>query len=199
MENDTVTKIVTAVSDDVDGAVGVAKSHWFVAVVNPRSEKMVAEKLDRLGIQNYVATQSEIRVWRNGRKAKVTRVVIPSIIFIHCTEKYRREIVQLPYINRFMTNTAAVSHGSLRKPVATIPDAQIETLKFVLGHSDTPVCISQADFKAGDKVRVLRGSLVGLEGEVTNMSKDKSELIVRLDVFGCARLTIDTVNLELIR
>lgn len=195
----TMTKIVTAVPDGVDGAVGVAKSHWFVAIVNSKSEKMVAERLDKLGIRNYLPIQSEIRIWKNGRKAKVDRVVIPATIFIHCTEKHRKEIVQLPYINRFMTDkAAATSVGCFRKPIATIPDAQIKTLKFMLGNSDTPINISQTNFKAGDKVRVLRGSLIGLEGEVTDMSKDKSELIVRLDIFGCAHLTIDTVNLELI-
>lgn len=199
MGDNTITKVETPAQDVVDGAVGVEKTHWFVAIVNPKSEKVVAGRLDKLGIRNYLATQSEIRVWKNGRKSKVDRMVIPSTIFIRCTEKCRREIVKMPFISRFMTNKASGVNGSLNKPVATIPDRQIETLKFMLGQSDTPVNISSADFKAGDKVRVLRGSLVGLEGEVTDMSKDKSELIVRLNVFGCAKLTIDTVNLELIR
>lgn len=97
-----------------------------------------------------------------------------------------------------MTNKAGTSKDGLRKPLAIIPDAQIEMLKFMLGNSDSPVNITQADFKAGDKVRVLRGSLAGLEGEVTDMTKGKSELIVRLDLFGCARLTIDTINLALL-
>lgn len=199
MSDNTITKVETPAQDVVDGAVGVEKTHWFVAIVNPKSEKVVAGRLDKLGIRNYLATQSEIRVWKNGRKTKVDRMVIPSTIFIRCTEKCRREIVKMPFISRFMTNKASGVNGSLNKPVATIPDRQIETLKFMLCQSDTPVNISSADFKAGDKVRVLRGSLVGLEGEVTDMSKDKSELIVRLDVFGCAKLIIDTVNLELIR
>lgn len=199
MDNNAVTKVEPSALDVVDGAVGVGKSHWFVAIVNPKSEKVVARRLDKLGIQNYLATQSEIHVWKNGRKARVDRIVIPSTIFIRCTEKRRREIVTLPFISRFMTNKASGVNGALNKPIATIPNSQIETLKFMLGQSDTPVNIIQTDFKAGDKVRILRGSLAGLEGEVTDMSKVKSELIVRLDLFGYAKLTIDTVNLEHIR
>lgn len=180
----------------VDDAVGVAKSYWFVAIVNHNAEKKAAEKLGKLKIEHYLPSQPEIRVWKNGRKTKVDRVVIPSTIFVYCTEQQRREIVGLPFINRFMTNKAGTINGCSHKPIAIIPDKQIEILKFMLGNSETPVTITSADFKSGDKVRVRRGNLLGLTGEVLDMSKNQSELIVRLDMLGCARLTIDTINIE---
>lgn len=197
MSANTVTNDVSAYV--VDDAVGVEKSCWFVAIVNHNAEKTAAEKLEKLGIKHYLPTQAEIRVWKNGRKAKVDRVVIPSTIFVYCTEQQRREIVGLPFINRFMTNKAGTVDGCQHKPIATVPDKQIEILKFMLGNSETPVSITPVDFRQGDNVRVRRGKLMGLEGEVLDMSKDKSELIVRLDMFGCARLTIDTINIERIR
>lgn len=196
MNTNTATNKVPAATNVVDDAVGVAKSYWFVAIVNHNAEKGVAEKLDKMGIINYLPLQTEYRVWKNGRRSKVDRVVIPSTIFIYCTEQRRREIVGLPFINRFMTNKAGTIEGSSNKPLATIPDKQIEILKFMVGNSDTPVTIAPLDFKNGDKVRVMRGGLMGLEGEVLDLSNDKSELIVRLDLFGSARLTIDTINIE---
>lgn len=69
----------------------------------------------------------------------------------------------------------------------------------MLGQSDIPVEISEKPFKAGDRVRVIRGDLAGLEGEVLDLRNSKSELIVAFNFFGCARLLIDTVNLEIIK
>lgn len=194
-----ISNSVSPVTDVVDDAVGVEKSHWFVAIVNHNSEKQSSKKLNDMNIENYLPTQTEMRVWRNGRKAKVDRIVIPSIIFIYCTEQKRKELVGLPFIFRFMTDRAGTSPYSASKPLATIPDKQIRRLKFMLGQSDIPVEITEKPFKAGDKVRVIRGNLAGLEGEVLNLGNSKSELIVGLNFFGCARLLIDTKNLEIIR
>lgn len=190
---------VAPVTDVVDDAVGVAKNYWFVAIVNHNSEKQSSEKLDKMGVTNYLPTQKEIRVWRNGRKSKVDRIVIPSTIFIYCTEQRRKEIVGLPFIFRFMTNKAGSVNGFSNKPLAIIPDYEIKRLKFMLGQSDIPVEITSKPFKTGDKVRVIRGNLKGLEGEVLDMREAKSELIVALDFFGCAKLSIDTINLERIQ
>lgn len=198
MNKEKAAKSVVPATDVVDDAVGVAKTYWFVAIVNHNSEKTSSEKLTKLGIENYLPTQSELRVWKNGRKSKVDRVVIPSTLFIHCSETTRRELVGLPFIFRFMTNKAGtISNTS--KPLAIISDAEIERLKFMLNQSDIPVQITERTFKSGDKVRVIRGHLKGLEGEVLDMKAAKSELIVALDFFGCAKLSIDTINLEMIQ
>ena len=83
-----------AVPSGVDGAVGVAGRKWYVALVNPRHEKSVSEKLQGLGIESYVATQSELHQWKNGRRRQIERVVIPGVVFVRSTEKERREIVR---------------------------------------------------------------------------------------------------------
>lgn len=186
---------LAAATDGVDDAVGVEKSQWFVAIVNHNTEKSCAEKLEKLKIEHYLPTQTEYKVWKNGRKAKIERVVIPSTIFIKCTESERREIVKLPFINRFMTNKAGVSKNPSQKPLAIIPDNQIHLLKFMLNQSDIPVDIIGEKFKAGDNVRIIRGDLAGLEGVVLDMKNPKSEFLISINIFGYARLIIDTINL----
>lgn len=195
MSANTVASDASTATNVVDDAVGMEKSYWFVAIVNHNTEKSVAEKLEKQGINNYLPTQTEIRVWKNGRKAKIDRVVIPSTIFVYCTEQQRREIVKLPYINCFMTNRAGASASLNHKPLAIIPDSQIETLKFMLKQHDIPVEIIGNTFKAGDKVRIMQGGLVGLEGVVLDMKSAKSEFFVSLNIFGYARILIDTSNL----
>ena len=44
-------KVVAAVPSGVDGAVGVPEVKWFVAIVNSRHEKSVAEKLQTTGLE----------------------------------------------------------------------------------------------------------------------------------------------------
>lgn len=183
----------------VDDAVGVSAAKWFIAIVNNRSEKANATRLSQLGIENYVPVQTVYRIWRNGRKAKVDQVVIPNVIFIHCTERERREVVKLPFIFRFMTDKAGSTQGSLSKPVAVVPDKEIRQLRFMLGQSDIPVTITERTYKTGDRVRIVRGSLAGLEGEVFELNNDKSELVVLLEHLGCARLQVDTASIEPVR
>jgi len=195
------------VNGDTEGSVaafppgesaGAAGRRWFIAILNSRSEKATAERLTRLGVENYLPTQDEVRVWRNGRRARVERVVIPSVIFVRCTEPERREIVSLPYINRFMTNKAGSSAVTGGKPLATVSDDEIHRLKFMLGQSDIPVTITDRPYRVGDRARVVRGCLKGLEGEVIAVSPSQSELTIGLEHIGYARLVIDTVNMELI-
>lgn len=189
---------VAAVPQGVDGAVGVPPSKWFVAIVNARHEKTVAEKLEALGYGAYVAAQKEMRVWKNGRRKVVDRVVIPSVVFVNCTEKVRRQIVNFPYIYRFMVNRSADS-GALNKPVAVIPDKEIEKLKFMLGQSDYPVNFEPISFKVTDNVRVIRGSLAGLVGEVIKESDGTQTLTVVIEHLGCAKVNIDARDVELLR
>jgi ribosomal protein L24 len=55
----------------------------------------------------------------------------------------------------------------------------------MLGQSDTNVSIEQMPIKLGDKVRVIRGSLKGLEGNVLYCSDIESYLYVRMDILDC--------------
>lgn len=199
MNESAAIKEISATDCDVDDAVGLPNAQWFVAIVNHNAEKGIAAKLDKLGIISYLPLQTEHRVWKNGRKVKIDRVVIPSVIFIRCTEQERRRIVEFPFINRFMINKARNVNGMPTHPLATIPDTQIEKLKFMTGNSDNPVYFYNTPYIKGDRVRVVRGRLSGLEGEVRSIDDKHSEIIVNLDSLGNARLTIETINVEKIK
>lgn len=179
----------------VDGAVGVPELNWYVAIVNSRHEKSVADKLQEINIESYVAIQKEMRVWKNGKRKLIDRVVIPSIVFVRCTEQTRREIVALPFVNRFMVNRSAET-GGLKKPVAIISDDEIKKLKFMLGQSETPVDFTPVIFRVNDNVRVIRGKLRGLEGEIRQNSDGTHTLVVSLSILGGATVYIAPQDVE---
>lgn len=193
--SDLPDPIAATVPAGVDGAVGVSDTKWFVAIVNSRHEKSVAEKLLEINIENFVATQKEMRFWRNGRRKLIDRVVIPSMVFVKCSDRQRREIVTLPYINRFMVNRTVETNG-LNKPVAVISNSEIEKLKFMLGQSDYQIEFVPAVFRIKDNVRVIRGSLCGLEGEIQNNPDGTHRLIVSIPMLGGAIMHIDPKEVE---
>lgn len=201
-----------AASQGVDGAVGVPdtqkkqqtesdkrteKRHWYVAVVSHNAERKVAEALAAIGIEAYAAGQNEVRVWRNGKRKKLYRIAIPSAVFVHCTESERLAVVYEPYIYRFMTDRVSAADNGRHRP-AIVPDAQMNTLRFMLGQDDVPVEIVGRPYSAGDRVRVIRGGLIGLEGEVLTDSNGDTTLYVALDILGFARVAIPSSDLTLL-
>lgn len=184
-----------------DDAVGVSKSskeekHWYVAIVNNKSEKVCLERLqqrlkNQLGSENtydvYVPIQQEMRVGRDGKRKKMDRIVFPALVFIRCTERVRRkEIVYLPYIKRFMVNIA----GESRRPVAVIPDYQMHSLIRMVSDSEEQVTIESRPLHLGERVRVNGGKLVGLEGNVWEESDGSTSLVIMIDILGCAKVSI---------
>lgn len=199
-ENNDISEDVMAVPSGVGSAVGVPEVKWYVARMTRNNvEKATAERLAKQGYETYVATQNVWRQWRNGRRRKVEHVVIPSMVFILCTEAERLIIAHDPNISRFLVDRASHSSDARMRKIVTIPDKQIQQLKFMLGESDTPIDFVEAEYKAGCKVRVIRGSFAGIEGEVSDMKSSKSTLTVVIKSLGSLKLSIDTINLELIR
>lgn len=198
LPNATIRTVTT--TPKVDDAVGVQKKRWFVAIVNNKSERNCAQKLEKLGYECYVPMQSEIHIWRTGVKKIVDRIILPSLLFILTTEAERRKtIVNLSYIKRFMTNKAGAKDNFGKSPIAIIPDKQIDMLRFMLGNADSAVTIEEPPLKLGDKVRVFRGGLIGLEGYVEKINEDKAKIYILVDCLGCACVEVDKLSLELIK
>ena len=81
-------------------------------------------------------------------------------------------------ISRYM-----VLHGE--HTPAVIPDEQMERFKFMLDYSDEAVEMCTAPLAPGELIRVVKGPLKGLEGELVEVD-GKAKVVVRLDLLGCA-------------
>ena len=179
-------------------AVGVPKKHWFVAIVKYNTEKSCCEKLQKMGYEAYAPIQSETRRWRNGKNKIIDRIVISSIVFLRSSEAERREVVCLPFIKRFMVNNVDKKDSFNRSPIAIIPDIELDKFRFMLCESDVPLIFESLPLKAGDKIRVIRGKLKGLEGNIINKNDNNTFIVVYLDFLGCTKLKISSENIELI-
>lgn len=174
----------------VGDAVGVQSPKWYVAFVGHNTEKACRDRLQQMGYESYVATQEEIHEWKNGRKKKIERVVISTLLFVRVTEKQRRELVNLPFIKYFLTDKARSVNDYGRHPLAVIPDSQMQQLRFMLFHADQPVSFVAEHLRLGDHIQVARGSLKGLEGNVVRYKDGASYLVAQIENLGYAMIKI---------
>jgi transcription antitermination factor NusG len=76
-----------------------------------------------------------------------------------------------------------------------IPEEQILTLKFMLENSESPVSIESMPLRVGDKVRIIKGGLKGLEGNILTHKDGTSSVVVKLNILGCAMVNVNLDNL----
>ena len=160
---------------------------WIAALVQMCMEKKVGERLTKLGVENYVPTQTEIRQWSD-RKKKVERVVIPMVVFVHTDEKTERTLRMQSFIRKILTYPGQTT-------AAVIPDDQINRLKFMLRQSDSPVEMMEQRLQVGDKVHIVRGALRGLEGEFFK-NVDKSMVAIHIEALGYACVSVSVEDIE---
>ena len=79
-------------------------------------------------------------------------------------------------------------HGAARQTTpAVIPDEQMERFRFMLDYSEEAIEVCSSPLAPGEQVRVIKGPLAGLEGELVTID-GKSKVAVRLDMLGCAHV-----------
>ena len=157
---------------------GVAYSkRWYVALVRMHHEKKVAERLNKMGIENFLPVQQEIHQWSDRRKI-VESVLLPMMVFVHADAKERKEVLSFSTVSRYM-----VMRGE--STPAIIPDDQMARFRFMLDYSEEAVCMNSSPLARGEKVRVIKGPLTGLVGELVTVG-GKSKIAVRLNMLGCA-------------
>lgn len=188
--NDGIVSTSVSAANVTDDRIACSKS-WIAIQCRPRSEKKVAELLEKKGVEIYLPIQKQLRKWSD-RIKKVDVVIIPMIVFVENNSIQISEIIKFPNVIKIFS-----SPGS--KFPAVISDEEIYKLKFILGQSDIPVEYDPSIFKVDDTVRVVRGNLMGLTGKVLESGDGLAELIVNLPLLGGARLKIEKINLEVIK
>ncbi|WP_294629448.1 UpxY family transcription antiterminator [uncultured Bacteroides sp.] len=166
---------------DVIGRSVAHSKRWLVAIVRVCHEKKTSERLTKMGIENFLPVQQEIHKWSDRRKV-VDRVILPMMIFVHVDPYEQKEVLTLSAISRYM-----VLRGE--STPAVIPDQQMSRFKFMLDYSDETISMSTSPLVSGKKIRVIKGPLTGLEGELVEIN-GKSKVAVRLKMLGCACVDI---------
>lgn len=164
-----------------------SERRWLAAYVRMHHEKKVRDRLREMGITTFLPVQTELRQWSD-RKKKVERVLIPMMIFVQVDRTEQLQVLQLPAVIRYM-----VLRGD--HTPAVIPETQMESFRFMVDFSETPVNFNECDLQPGEQVRVIRGPLTGLTGELVTVD-GKSSIVIRIDRLGCAAVAMNHSMVE---
>lgn len=169
--------------ETTQGRMTPTQRHWFAIRVRLFHELKTRDKLQKMGIECFVPTHSELRIWHDRRVIK-DRVLTPQLIFVHATEAERLEVLKLS------SALYCVCVPGKSTP-ARIPDTQMNAfIYFVTNTNDQEIAFIEEPLRKGDRARIIDGTLTGLEGTIIQ-NKGKRYFAIEVDILGCAIMKIE--------
>lgn len=154
---------------------------WHVAYTKMHHERKVRDELLQNGIEAYVAVRTESRQWSDRIKKKEV-VILPMYLFVKVSREEQRQVLEHPSVSRYLCLRGE------HKP-AVIPEDQMEQFRFMLDYSEETVQMLPEELVHGQRVRVMKGPLKGLEGEYVNF-EGKYRIVLKIDYLGSASVTM---------
>ena len=151
--------------------------HWHAVFTASRAEKKVRDRLEELGVECFLPVQTVLR-----------QSVIAGLVFVRVGRQEQVKVLQTKGVVAFLRLKGEAG-------AAVIPDKQMEDFRFLLDFSEEAVEMTNENIKAGDLVRVVKGSLRGMEGELIR-HKGVTKVLVRIDMLGCAMVNIPASFVE---
>ena len=159
---------------------------WFVARTRCGAELSVGSRLDKLGVENFVPTEKR---FHTRVRSYYERAVIPGLVFLKSTKQRacalaNEDAVPVKYLVDPATRTLMV-----------VPDKQMEDFRRVLDLSTDEGGLMGRPLALGDRVRVTKGVLAGVEGFVLEF-KGRTYVVVRLLDSWFAKASVPRAWLE---
>lgn len=160
---------------------------WYAVHVRSRHEFQVKDRLTLKKIETFLPTVEKLRKWKD-RKKMVTFPLFPGYIFVHTTRESQNllNVLKVTGVVRMLCTVPGEPDP--------IPEDQINSLKTLVENKET--LDPYPYLKEGQRVRVERGPLAGVEGILIE-KLDKHFLVLSVDVLkqGVA-LTINASDVD---
>ncbi|MCX7955047.1 MAG: UpxY family transcription antiterminator [Bacteroidales bacterium] len=144
---------------------------WHAIYTRSNFEKKVYEALTKLGIETFLPLTKELHQWKD-RKKIIEVPLFRSYCFVKVDKKEYYKVFEVKGIVKYIWFNG--------KP-AIIKEKEIEMLKKLIT-LDLKINVVSSDIKAGQKVKVISGSLMGYVGEVIK-EKSKDLVLFRIENF----------------
>jgi transcription antitermination factor NusG len=144
---------------------------WYALYTRHQHERSVAEHLHRIGFDVFLPLYHEVHQWRD-RKKKVEMPLFPCYVFFSGDLNRRFSALNLPGV------CSIVSSGG---KVSIIADQELDAVRCVVT-SSLPV-EPHPYVQNGDRIRILKGPLAGIEGIVTRR-KDAFRIILSVNMLA---------------
>jgi len=146
-------------------------SEWWALYTRHQHEKSVADMLSAKGFEVFLPVYESTRRWKD-RKKILSLPLFPCYVFVQGGFNRRLQVITTPGIHMIL------SHG---ERVAIIPEVEIQAIrKTVEGY----LRVEPHPFlKCGERVRVIRGSLEGVEGVLVR-KKNVFRLVLSVEMLA---------------
>ncbi len=157
---------------------------WWVVYTRHQHEKVVADTLAGKGFEVFLPLYESMRRWKDRQKL-LSLPLFPCYVFVRGVYERRLPVVTTPGVHMIL------SRG---ERVATVPDEEIEAIRRTV----------EGDFRVephpflrcGERVRVTRGSLQGIEGILTR-KKNLCRLVLSVEMLAqSVGVEIDASDVE---
>jgi transcription antitermination factor NusG len=162
----------------------IEDSSWWALYTRHQHEKTVADMLSTKGFEVFLPVYDSMRRWKD-RKKLLSLPLFPCYVFVRGGLDRKLQVVTTPGVHMILY------HG---ERAAIIPDQEIQAIRTVVEGSFQ---VEPHPFlKCGDRVRVIRGSLEGVEGILTR-KKNLFRLVLAVDMLAQAvAVEIDASDVE---
>ena len=148
------------------------QTYWFAARTRANQELGLRNSLIKLEITHYLPTHIVTRRISD-RVKRVEVPVINNLIFICTTKQHAFALVKdfalkLHYIKDVETGSLLV-----------VPNKQMEDFMFLMDLSPESIRQCSDTYAPGDKVRIIKGNLAGVEGELMRI-EGKTHVLLRI-------------------
>jgi len=159
-------------------------SPWWALYARHQHEKVVAEMLTAKGFEVFLPVYESVRRWKDRRKL-LSLPLFPGYVFVRGGLERRLHILTTPGVHMIL------SRG---EQVATIPEDEIQAVRRTV---DGNFRVEPHPFlKCGERVRVKRGSLQGVEG-ILIRKKNLYRLVLSVDMLAqSVGVEIDASDVE---
>ena len=145
-------------------------SYWYVARTHHGAELGVRNRLSALGVENFVPTRRR----KAGRgRGEVEEPLLTCLVFLRATRSRALDLVHFGGVK------ADYLFDCATRQLMVVPDKQMEDFRRVLDLSLTEGGLVDRPLAVGERVRVVRGVLRGVEGYVEEL-QGKTYVVVAL-------------------
>lgn len=157
---------------------------WWALYTRHQREKMVAETLTSKRFEVFLPLYASVRRWTDRQKT-LFLPIFPGYVFVRGGLDRRLEIVMTPGVQTILF---------FGEQVAAIPDTEIHNIRRMV---EGPYPVEPHPYlKCGEKVRITRGSLKGIEGVLVR-KKNLYRMVLSLDLLHqSVAVEIDASDVE---
>jgi transcription antitermination factor NusG len=163
---------------------GYVDSGWWALYTRHQHEKVVADMLSAKGFEVFLPLFESIRRWKDRSKV-LSLPLFPCYVFVRGGLHRRLQVVTTPGVHMVLSSG---------ENVAIIPELEIEAIRKTV---DGSYRVEPYPFlKCGERVRVIRGSLEGVEGVLVR-KKNMYRLVLSVDMLAqSVAVEIDAADVE---